>query len=352
MTGYEKVANFMSDHDEMVIFKRFKFLNILDALYRQAELEHLEIDMKGYMRAGFPPGESEASDSDEEPSEEESEGDNADCAASGSIISDEETTVVNSPSSTDNQASGMATSHDPPHNNEPVGSIQMESLSPGVPKPPDAAVDWWYLANRHENKDAWNTMLEVRQKLKEYSPWNPAFDPSHLTSSIDKTILIQKRLHAISSPHKHDLSFFRKWLQSTTMGDRPIWGEDEKIWTESLPSDLIALSPPKYEDPLGLFLLESTSTWWHSCIGRRIKKPVDEEMQYLEYRNEHILTVATGLSSALSSLLLVASILVLHFVTNMLVRLGVIAIFTTVFSFALILVTNARKVEVFAGTTA
>lgn len=83
-----------------------------------------------------------------------------------------------------------------------------------------------------------------------------------------------------------------------------------------------------------------------------MKKPVDVEMHYLEYKNDRILRVANGLSSILSSLLLVVSILVLHFVTNMLVRLGVIAIFTTMFSFALILVTNARKVEVFAGTTA
>ncbi|CAG8953422.1 hypothetical protein HYFRA_00010171 [Hymenoscyphus fraxineus] len=329
MSGYEKVANFMTNHDEMAVFKRFKFLNNLNALYLQAELENLEGDMKGYMKAGFPPG---TSDSDEESLPKHGDSDDvdiADSAVSGIDICDaSSTTSVTTQGQTITSQNTTSVIGSP-------GSIQLQNRSPTSP-PSKAVVDWWYLANQDENQDAWNTMLTARQKLKEYN----------------KTLLIQKHLYSIPPPHKHDLEFLQTWLQSTTMGNLPIWGVDGDIWKNSSSGDLIALSPSKCEDSLGLFVLESTSTWWHSCIGRRLKKPVDEEMQYLEYKNKRVLRVADGLSSVLFSLFLVASIMILHFVASTIVRLIVVAIFTTLFPFALILVTNARKVEVFAGTTA
>lgn len=182
MTGYEKVANFMIDHEEMAVFKRFKFLNILDALYRQAELEHLEVEMKGYMKAGFPPGGSEASDSEEELSDGESECHVRDSGVSGITACDGDTIAENSSTggdATDIQTNGTATSQDTPSSNGQANNIQMQSLSmrsstPPPSPPPIAATDWWCLANEDGNKDAWNTMLTARQKLKEYSPSAPS----------------------------------------------------------------------------------------------------------------------------------------------------------------------------------
>lgn len=45
MEGYPAIAQIMSSHSELAIFRRFKELNSLDVLYAQAELVHLEEDL-------------------------------------------------------------------------------------------------------------------------------------------------------------------------------------------------------------------------------------------------------------------------------------------------------------------
>jgi hypothetical protein len=47
MEGYEKVARLMALHPEFAIFRRFQELNIRNLLYLQAEITHLEDELKG-----------------------------------------------------------------------------------------------------------------------------------------------------------------------------------------------------------------------------------------------------------------------------------------------------------------
>jgi hypothetical protein len=44
--GYAKIAQFMGTHDEFAIFRRFKELNIQNLLYMQAEITHLEAELR------------------------------------------------------------------------------------------------------------------------------------------------------------------------------------------------------------------------------------------------------------------------------------------------------------------
>ena len=53
-----------------------------------------------------------------------------------------------------------------------------------------------------------------------------------------------------------------------------------------------------------------------------------------------------------SSLLPTLAILVLYFVKSMLVRIGLVIVFTFMFSFVLSIFTGARNVEVFSATAA
>jgi hypothetical protein len=46
MEGYPAIAQIMSNHDELAIFRRFKELNMLNLLYSQAEIIHLEAGLK------------------------------------------------------------------------------------------------------------------------------------------------------------------------------------------------------------------------------------------------------------------------------------------------------------------
>jgi hypothetical protein len=154
------------------------------------------------------------------------------------------------------------------------------------------------------------------------------------------------------SPNSCDLEFLRRWFKDKNMGNLPLIGQDSTLWETSEPADLIALQARRAEDPLGTLFLSRVFVWWHHCIGHRIKKPADEEAQYFEYEDKYVLRVANIFGSIISSALLVGSIIALYFVENMLIRLGIVAAFTQVFSLVLILATSARKIEVFAATAA
>ncbi len=151
------------------------------------------------------------------------------------------------------------------------------------------------------------------------------------------------------------------------MGNFPLIGKDSTLYTTSPPSSLVALQPRTGDDPLSSLFLSKVFTWYHDILGQYIHKlklrlyirsqpaerrPPDEESQYFEYRDKHVLRAANIFGSVLSSGLLVGSIVALYFVHSTLIRLGIVAIFTQVFSLVLVCVTRARKVEVFAATAA
>jgi hypothetical protein len=54
----------------------------------------------------------------------------------------------------------------------------------------------------------------------------------------------------------------------------------------------------------------------------------------------------------IASLLPITAIVILYFLTNPIVRLGIVVAFTATFSICLIILTNARRVEIFAATLA
>jgi hypothetical protein len=177
--------------------------------------------------------------------------------------------------------------------------------------------------------------------------------PQNNSRAIDSALLLQSSLLALPSPNTSDLAFLTHWLENPKTGNFPLTGQDSEVWNTSPKHTLVATSPRRGRDPLSTFILKKAFVWWHTCIGHRLKKPVDEEAaNYFAYNDKHLLRVADGIGSIISSLFLVVSILVLYLVRNMLARLGIVAAFTVTFSFALVLVTNASKAEVFAGTAA
>jgi uncharacterized protein DUF6594 len=46
MEGYAKVANLMGTHNEFAMFRRFRGLNMQNLLYLQAEITHLEEELR------------------------------------------------------------------------------------------------------------------------------------------------------------------------------------------------------------------------------------------------------------------------------------------------------------------
>ena len=64
------------------------------------------------------------------------------------------------------------------------------------------------------------------------------------------------------------------------------------------------------------------------------------------------MVLANSISTVLSSLLPTASILVLYFVEKPLARLALTMLFNALFSLTLATITKARRIDVFAATTA
>ena len=73
---------------------------------------------------------------------------------------------------------------------------------------------------------------------------------------------------------------------------------------------------------------------------------------FREYDEAHMMMISNSVGAILSSLLPTIAILVLYFVKRVIVRIGLTIIFTSIFSLALSLFTEAKKVEIFSATAA
>ncbi|TAQ89112.1 hypothetical protein B7494_g2578 [Chlorociboria aeruginascens] len=78
----------------------------------------------------------------------------------------------------------------------------------------------------------------------------------------------------------------------------------------------------------------------------------DTEGNIFLYRDSYFHYTANILGTLISSLIPIAAIVVLYFVSNMVKRLAIVCTFTAIFSIALSLVTMAKRVEIFAATAA
>lgn len=72
----------------------------------------------------------------------------------------------------------------------------------------------------------------------------------------------------------------------------------------------------------------------------------------MEYSDAYLLRINSVLVSVLSSLIPVMAIVALYFVHTTARRIGVTVAFTTIFAFVLAQFTNARRLEIFASTSA
>lgn len=169
----------------------------------------------------------------------------------------------------------------------------------------------------------------------------------------DETMAHQKMMRDLQSPAKTNLAFFRDWLTRKKMGGCPILGADRHAWDEETEYDLIALVHSKDTDSFTNWVCRTIVPGFHAVLGRYVKKPVawDPESGICDYSESTILTVLDICGTVVSSLLSISAIVVLYLVSNMSVRLGIVAAFTAVFALVLALMTKARRVEIFVATT-
>jgi hypothetical protein len=157
MAGYEKLAGLMTKHAEVATFQRFDFLNTLNILYLQAELVHLEQELRESMRDDLESGNSLVSE-----------------------FADKSSSLSNSRSDEDIESADADNGGaEDEIEKRPVSQVETKSVSKAdceTNERVESARDWYFLANM-DNSPTWDIMLRTREKLKEYS-W------THLESNV------------------------------------------------------------------------------------------------------------------------------------------------------------------------
>lgn len=123
------------------------------------------------------------------------------------------------------------------------------------------------------------------------------------------------------------------------------------VWRSETEIDLIACSS-RHEDNDGItkFITERIVPWvaerLHKGSGQTDKSDL---IMYSNVRLEYAVNIS---SSVISSILPTVSIIVLYCIKSTMARLWVILAFTTSFAVVLAVLVKARRVEIFAATTA
>jgi hypothetical protein len=155
------------------------------------------------------------------------------------------------------------------------------------------------------------------------------------------------------------------------MGSFPLIGRDRDYWKLQNGSDLVALWPLKSPDPFSRWFNHAAMPFFHDVIGSKFKvrltrlnrghvsdfilqRPVSKELGdgiYM-YNDQNLRMIARLASTVVASILPLCSVIILYFIRSNGVRLIIIVVLSAFFSLALALMTNARKIEIFAATSA
>lgn len=151
-----------------------------------------------------------------------------------------------------------------------------------------------------------------------------------------------------------DIAFLREWLERREGGDLFLRGVEAEPWDLHYAADLVVLSDQSARDHFAEYLSDKIVPHYHNRIGQRMKKPVSGSGQssVWEYKAKSFTCLGNTICMLLSSLIPTVSIFTLYLVTDTVARLVAIAMMSFLFSFVLTFIIGARRVEVFAATTA
>ncbi|KAL9614980.1 MAG: hypothetical protein Q9204_008795 [Flavoplaca sp. TL-2023a] len=184
----------------------------------------------------------------------------------------------------------------------------------------------------------------------------------------DLLIDIGKKLHK-------EVGFLRDWLVRPTMGNDFLNDIERSTWEDTNDPDFLTLFPrTTQKDPFTSLMNGALLDVYHRIWGhkRRVRSSLIERMSvvvscaeenqqgsssfpnpgYRQYDEARMTTISNSLAAILSSLLPTLAILVFYFIKSMLIRIVLTIIFTAMFSLALSVFTEARKVEIFSATAA
>ncbi|KAI1143084.1 hypothetical protein F5Y05DRAFT_142310 [Hypoxylon sp. FL0543] len=202
------------------------------------------------------------------------------------------------------------------------------------------AEDWWKLAHGkgRAGKAQWRKVRRIRKKLNEYN----------------ETLLQQVYISRLDGPNSNDLEFLRSWFERPSMGYFPIRGLDYKAWEHRLENDLVAIKPRVSPDPLSNWITNTIFPLYHRVFGVKFHQADASELGdgLYTYEESLLASVVNTIATVVAALMPLLSIVILYFVNSDATKLGIIVVFSACFALVLAVMTNARKIEVFAATAA
>ncbi|KAL9024983.1 MAG: hypothetical protein Q9196_006110 [Gyalolechia fulgens] len=184
----------------------------------------------------------------------------------------------------------------------------------------------------------WNKVKEIQEKLGLYN----------------RALFLFSRVQALPNPCMRDLNTLQKWLDRPEGGDLFLQGREADTWSRQ--NDVLTLSQFHTDrDALTGVMNDMIIPWFYNLCSRwdkRQGRQNEDSNGVWHYQYDRMMVVLNAISTVLSSLLPSTSIFVLYFLRNPIARLAAIMVFTTIFSSTLLLVTKARRIDIFAATTA
>ncbi|CAG8976009.1 hypothetical protein HYALB_00007536 [Hymenoscyphus albidus] len=196
--------------------------------------------------------------------------------------------------------------------------------------------NWFYLSRKKDGVvgSQWHTMTALRVKLREYN----------------ECLVLQRQLMTFNQPERGNLKLLTRWLSDERHGNLAIQGLDRNVWKDGY--DLLTVKPDSLDGDSFTRLLQKVLIDPFHRLRSSCRPPPDLENGIYTYVEVTTIRVANVIGTAISSILPVSAVVVLYIVRDMLKRLGIVALFTALFSLALMATTRAKRIEIFAATAA
>lgn len=262
--------------------------------------------------------------------------------------------------------------------------------------------DWTSLQDGEGgNSQQWKLILDLRQRLNEYSNCSSVKYPKrrdNINRGLDTAIVNQITINQQVDPSKRNLENLRAWIEDIYGLGSSLRGHDSRIWFtkeegEDKLNDKVAIWPEgSGRDGFSSLIFKALGLFAHSRIPsyfsfffwvrvhryqhtktrnltrlmnvmqkRRFPASQPDGLQRTDLEDRDIemyldsgAVVRAGdkIATVISCLLVTVPIIVLHYVKNAGIRLGLIVVFTLIFSLALVFVSDASRKDIFAASAA
>jgi hypothetical protein len=213
--------------------------------------------------------------------------------------------------------------------------------------------NWYFLSQGNDGvpDSQWHTMLCVREKLKEYSKMSriPVCIMCYSWQT-DECLFHQRQLATFDQPETGNLEYMKGWLSDPRLGNCALGGLDRNVWKDG--KDLLVVKPDVIAADSFSRLLRNPLIALCRILPSGCCGPADIENNIRVYDEKIVIRAADMIGTAISSSLPVLAVAVLYCIQSMLTRLGIVALFTVLFSLALMATTKAKRIEIFAATAA